>query len=1692
MSIQRISSNPNFLVKSGPILFIYGHVVDEFISASDYVPKNIEYVLVEYLIGKGFDRVVFYQNSSELYTLDERSWLLSQPKSSGHQTNEFEALESLADGRPLGDLDLFEAEENEKQEDNSYPLGFESKQLKRMLQTRTFDAIAAMNLMMNEIDYRTAVIIPHYDELELNGEAAKQLQDRLKEWVKLSSIFKNKCIIISYRDSIEGVLGILQEKGNIQLHHYLDSKRQRAEDSSPNEALNISTPHADEIQRMIQRRRLLDNEAVDWLGLPKLIKKLQKKRATLRELAYAELHIGSTIEPQQELSSMIGLTKVKQLIMNELKITKLISQNPELNIEGRRKHLVFTGNPGTGKTSVAKLLGEIYKEEGILYSNNFHVVSRENLVARYVGQTAPLVVDACEKAKGGILFIDEAYTLYRGEHDEFGLEALNTLNRIMEEWRDDLMVIWAGYADKIEILYEANPGLRDRFPTTIEFEDYNADELFQIFNLKVQKAGYLTEPALAERIQELLRNIYLHYRDDDFGNARVVDNLVKSLMGQALVRMSSSIEKPEKTLLLSDVPTDYEKYFVTPNSKTSQNLAANDSGLHSSEHQTIPASGMAVNKQISDASRSLTISTPPSLPIEKLITSPPNLYFAFAHHHNNPLPALHEEFQIITQIIKPLDAIGAVRLLHNEFTTEDTIFNQFNEYRDKIQLFHYGGHADGQGLDLNDKKHTNRKAHARGLASLFSQQRNLHCVFLNGCATFGQVQGFIESGVEVIIATYAPIGDAKAKTFASAFYQVLVKGQNLEVAFEHARAHVLTNFPNAELAKEQYRAIGSKDSKISDAPFSWGIFYKESSSLKWSIPTKPYYLAKELTPIPKISNDHVIGREKEIGQIHHHIQEEQVPLVLQGMGGIGKSVLAKAYLNKYIVDFDHVIWVDGHKGIKLGLLENLELLEQLGLTEVFQEYRKSQELLEYLFRILRDIKGKNLLIIDDAANLSLDDLEKLPQGKGWHVIITAREEIYPDHTRHVRIEKLDFQSAKALFSRHFELDQTQDDDLRELFGIIDYHPLVLELLAKTTAHNYRIEGVPELIQYLQKPIWNGPELEIDISVSNRGQRLPALKFLLSVFSLASDGEERERQLSNIQMQILRRFSILPPQYVSGEHLIKLLGWGGTSEIQMINELNDLARKGWLESDAKRLRMHPLIRTVCRIELKPDIENTEEVIDEIDRLLSFDHLSSDFVEAFQWTSFGESIIDLFGWKHERILALALQVSALWNEGGESKKVISALEGSLTYYLAQDGEIAPSTLAIQLQLGIAYRQLGKIEESQSLLKQSALVYRELIQDKDQVVEPQTNIYLQENLGVVQLINGEYKEAKDALENALEVYQELYGETNHNLQVYFLKILLSHAYRNLGQLDEAEALANEIKFSLNTVLDDSEHPLLGRVYFSLAMIKIEKGEQDIGLTLLNNAYDILVAQYGEYHPEMAAIQTIMCLVNMEQGEVQQALDRLTVTSQNIKLKHGLDHPLYAECKLFMGLSKSHKAAIIVDDPNLANELTMEGIGDINEAMQILNKTNGVNHPFLSASPTQMGMMAMNTNTSIEEVESLFLKGYEQNYAEHGSDHLKTLDSHFGLLFFKVFYKGHLHLLKECEEVLNKFVAVSRTGDMDAAIYTFLLSFCYKLDGNYSKTEELFGKAKQIVKDYIEDDSWSNTIINMFEVVMNDIESI
>ena len=271
---------------------------------------------------------------------------------------------------------------------------------------------------------------------------------------------------------------------------------------------------------------------------------LEEAKKALAEVQETFPQAEPETDPMEDLNGLVGLTGIKHDVKELYDFTRIQKLRKEAGMKNVpvSMHLVFTGNPGTGKTTVARILARLYRRLGVLSKGQLVECDRSGLVAGYVGQTAVKTQKKIEEAMGGVLFIDEAYSLARSGAaggSDFGQEAIDTLLKAMEDHREDLVVIVAGYTEPMEAFIHSNPGLESRFNKFIDFPDYTVDELLEIFDLNCRKYQYTPDPEARDQVKTLLM-LQKSRSPENFANARAVRNLFETIITNQARRLAGT------------------------------------------------------------------------------------------------------------------------------------------------------------------------------------------------------------------------------------------------------------------------------------------------------------------------------------------------------------------------------------------------------------------------------------------------------------------------------------------------------------------------------------------------------------------------------------------------------------------------------------------------------------------------------------------------------------------------------------------------------------------------------------------------------------------------------------------------------------------------------------------------------------------------------------------------------------------------------------------------------------------------------------------------------------------------------------------------------------------------------------------------------------------------------------------------
>ena len=434
--------------------------------------------------------------------------------------------------------------------------------------------IRFLNSILRDQAVKTAVIFLHIETMLSYFENPRILSGLMGEWTHLPTTNQNICLFIFSADNYEQLADISLRLPVPELRTMI---LQRTENGGVHALLPIGSPDYQEITRLlncVRRSHGLQMEqdkfekicrwmtaeglnARQWLIRLSSIPTLGL--STFQQQGWLSAHRNRDRTAMEELESLIGLSPIKQRIREWTAwLTVVQAQVPASAIKSPTIHMVFLGNPGTGKTTLARLMGEILHEIGLLKRGHLIEVKGGDLIADHVGGTAIKTNHAIDRALDGVLFLDEAYALSEPERGGFGQEALETLLARLENERERLVVILAGYPSKMSRLLDSNPGLARRFPkeNIFDFPDYSPEELWDILLLFLKERNLRLAEGVELKGKGLIRKLYLQ-RDEFFGNAGEMRNLVEGLERRRAVRIQASRLPLDAPVEIQDIPEKY-------------------------------------------------------------------------------------------------------------------------------------------------------------------------------------------------------------------------------------------------------------------------------------------------------------------------------------------------------------------------------------------------------------------------------------------------------------------------------------------------------------------------------------------------------------------------------------------------------------------------------------------------------------------------------------------------------------------------------------------------------------------------------------------------------------------------------------------------------------------------------------------------------------------------------------------------------------------------------------------------------------------------------------------------------------------------------------------------------------------------------------------------------------------------------
>ncbi len=565
----------------------------------------------------------------------------------------------------------------------------------------------------------------------------------------------------------------------------------------------------------------------------------------------------------------------------------------------------------------------------------------------------------------------------------------------------------------------------------------------------------------------------------------------------------------------------------------------------------------------------------------------PVVFLAFANNDDAYLKNLIREGKIIRDNLLDAHDAGYIELYKGDNTSISDLYKGVSRYQKRIVIFHYGGHANDAALMFEGEVDM-ETANAAGLANTFKAMPQLQLVFLNGCATYGQVDQLLERGVKAVIATNVGINDSKAQEFSEQFYQALAKENTIGDAFGIASQFMQTKYKK-ELVITTRKGLKIQRKTKQDLP--WGIYYQDETALDWKLPdekTSFSAVPKTLSTIPK-NFSKTIGRSQFIEKLQQQLDRAIKPVVLHGIGGIGKSTVARTLIQDK--NYKYKLWVTIEENIESSIVQNVTLMNNLGLTKEIKELNEeAKQRLGFQLAIqkLQELKGNNILIIDNAyETLERGEIvQALASLSNWKILVTSRLQLKSIYFENTQLPYLSMADGIALFQSHHAANATS---IQSLLEYIDCHPLLIELMAKTLEKSHNIKGVKELKTYLQTNKLSDEQLDIAVEIADTDAEIRIYQHLIKVFSLS--------KLTESEQLLIKQIAVLPNDSIAIQHLQLLLQIPFQKHAVFSNTINRLLKFGWINSDIQReIRMHRTIQVLMQnLEPIPDNDICEPIL-----------------------------------------------------------------------------------------------------------------------------------------------------------------------------------------------------------------------------------------------------------------------------------------------------------------------------------------------------------------------------------------------------------------------------------------------------------------------------------------------------------------
>lgn len=634
-------------------------------------------------------------------------------------------------------------------------------------------------------------------------------------------------------------------------------------------------------------------------------------------------------------------------------------------------------------------------------------------------------------------------------------------------------------------------------------------------------------------------------------------------------------------------------------------------------------------------------------------------------------------------------------------------------------------------------------------------------------------------------------------------------------------------------------------------------------------------LAKELTVhLPKIHPDDIIGREEVLIQLHQLLSVDQRVVVVNGIGGSGKTTLAQVYISKYYYEYEHIVWItQSSQGIASDFINASGLLNNLKISTTNLE---PGDIFEEIVRKLKSIEDKpNLLIIDNAEQSLKKYKDMLPGPPQWHLLVTSREDLSGFY-----LKPLDFlteEQAIKLFKKHYTHKSLKEQNIKDLVISVDYHTLTIEILAKTAqVHRYDAITLKQAIE---------SDIRANVEIARQSDLVEKVgTYLRSIFNLS--------KLSRDEIWLMKQLTCLPPNFYLYDLLYELIiGEEDLHKNNFSENLSELAKKGWLlynKADEDSYKLHRIIAEVVKKEHPVIVADVKQLIAVVNLKLSLEATGENWYDKFVWIPYGKSLFANFSEDlSPEIVELGSNLAVMLQDFGDFEEAKEILEKIVFYNEKNRGTEHVVTIDSYVILGSVLNELGEYERAKRLFEKVtdysektygtkhpktgtsyfslARVAIELGDDDEAKILLKKAVRIAEinfgtdpaftaasytNIGVLLLNNLEdYEGGMALLEKAIEIGENISDSEQTSTARYYLAMIL----KALGDLEGAKKLSEkEVQIAEKNF--GTEHVKTATRYNNLAMILLDLGDYSKALELSSKALSIYEKVLPEGHQEIA----------------------------------------------------------------------------------------------------------------------------------------------------------------------------------------------------------------------------------------------